>query len=181
MKIISGIYRGRELLSPHDDSTHPMGSRERLALMNILGPDTFSDAIVLDAFAGTGALGLEALSRGAKKAVFIEKNHASAAAIRKNITAFGLTSDQAELHEQPVETFTTTETFTLIFADPPYKQISKKSLRPLAKLLKKDGLFVLSHPNGFDPLAIDNGECPMELVTTRHYAAANISILRKKC
>lgn len=181
IKITSGIYRGRTLLSPRDDHTHPMGSRERLALMNILGP-SLENATVLDAFAGTGLLGLEALSRGAKSVVFVEKKHCAAESIRRNLKFLKLDKPEVQLFEQSVENFCKNNNtkFSLIIADPPYHEISKKSLRPLLNLLETDGILAISHPAGFDPTSVGNGEMPVELVSTKRYAAANISILRKK-
>ncbi|MBQ3409989.1 RsmD family RNA methyltransferase [Candidatus Saccharibacteria bacterium] len=196
IKITSGIYRGRTLLSPRDSHTHPMGSRERLALMNTLGPDILTGAVVLDAFAGTGALGLEALSRGAKSVVFVEQNPHAAHSIRRNLKFLKLinpdeqTSETSpvKLVEQSVEGYCkaqiaagSTGQFTLIIADPPYHQIAKKSLRPLLNLLAPGGYLALSHPAGFDPTSVGNGEMPVELISNKRYAAANISILRKKC
>lgn len=193
IKITSGIYRGRTLLSPRDNHTHPMGSRERLALMNTLGPDILTGAVVLDAFAGTGALGLEALSRGAKSVVFVEQNPHAAYSIRRNLKFLKLINPDKQtspvkLIEQSVEGYYkaqiaagSTNQFTLIIADPPYHQIAKKSLRPLLNLLAPGGYLALSHPAGFDPTSVGNGEMPVELISNKRYAAANISILRKKC
>ena len=72
MRIISGIYKNREFSSPDDIKTHPMGNREKLALFNMLLP-YLSEKIVLDAFSGSGALGFESLSRGAKRVVLSKK------------------------------------------------------------------------------------------------------------
>ncbi|MBQ6394279.1 RsmD family RNA methyltransferase [Candidatus Saccharibacteria bacterium] len=191
IKITSGVYRGRELSSPRNNATHPMGSRERLALMNSLGSDVLDDAMVLDAFAGTGALGLEALSRGAKSVVFVESDRYAAAAIRRNLKLLKLAdqdgeplpSSRVELFEQSVEAFSKSNqaTFSLIFADPPYRQITKKTLQPLLPFLAPKGYFVLSHPAGFDPVSLGGSKYPLELLRTKSYAAANISILQKKC
>ena len=85
MRIIAGKHRGRKLLAPEDQSVRPTAERAREALFDILahgrlseGP-AFADALVLDAFAGTGAFGLEALSRGARRVTFIEKDRAARA------------------------------------------------------------------------------------------------------
>ena len=190
IKITSGIYRGRTISSPYSDVTHPMGSRERLSLMNALGPDVLTDAKVLDAFAGTGALGLEALSRGAKNAVFVEKDRHAAATIRRNLKFLKLADqdgnpvDNVKLFEQSVETFSKTyqgAPFSLIFVDPPYSKISKKLIRPLVLLLENNGILAISHPSNFSPLSISHPDAPLELLSTRKMAAANISILQKKC
>jgi 16S rRNA (guanine966-N2)-methyltransferase len=94
MRIVAGKHRGRRLLAPSGDTVRPTSDRAREALFNILshgelaaGGIPFAEAVVLDAFAGTGALGLEALSRGAVEAVFIEQDREALAILRKNIAA----------------------------------------------------------------------------------------------
>ncbi len=93
MRIVAGAWRGRALVAPAGATTRPTADRVRQALFDILfhapwgGPDAVRDADVLDAFAGTGALGLEALSRGAASATFIESDAAALAALRANIAA----------------------------------------------------------------------------------------------
>ena len=83
LRILSGKYKGLKLLSPDLKTTHPMGSREKLALFNMLAP-YLEGATVLDYFAGSGALGLEALSRGAKSVTFVETNPKARKVIREN-------------------------------------------------------------------------------------------------
>lgn len=89
LRILSGTYKGQVIMPPRDSATHPMGSREKLALFNMVAP-YLSDAIVIDAFAGSGALGYEALSRGAKQVVFLEKSPKTAQIIQKNGERLGL-------------------------------------------------------------------------------------------
>src|SRR5271163_969890 len=93
MRIIGGTWRGRALQAPPGDTTRPTADRARQALFDMLlhapwgGREAVEDAVVLNAFAGTGALGLEALSRGAATAAFIEHDRAALAALRANIAA----------------------------------------------------------------------------------------------
>src|SRR6266568_5724355 len=96
LRIVGGVHRGRRLIAPSGDLVRPTSDRAREALFNILshgdlaaGGLPFADRPVLDAFAGTGALGLEALSRGASAAAFIESEREALAALRRNITALG--------------------------------------------------------------------------------------------
>src|SRR5271168_4985135 len=96
MRIVGGRHRGRRLLAPLGDAVRPTSDRAREALFNILshGPLAasglpFAGAVVLDAFAGTGALGLEALSRGAAEAVFIERDREALATLSQNVAALG--------------------------------------------------------------------------------------------
>ena len=97
IKITSGKYRGRSIKSPNSRLTHPMGAREKLALFNMIS-EYLPGAIVLDAYAGSGALGIEALSRGANYVMFIEKNPHIAGVIRKNLAELGL-AKQASVSE----------------------------------------------------------------------------------
>ncbi|MEX1286974.1 MAG: RsmD family RNA methyltransferase, partial [Acidimicrobiia bacterium] len=86
MRIIGGEARGRRLRGPKGDTTRPMTDRAREALFNILGPEVV-EAAVLDLYAGTGSLGLEALSRGASSAVFVERDRRALAVLRANVDA----------------------------------------------------------------------------------------------
>ncbi len=91
--ITSGVFRGRKLATPDTSATHPMGSREKLALFNALisaGADFSPSTRVLDLYAGSGALGLEAISRGAGSAVFVDNNAKARAAIKENIKSLGV-------------------------------------------------------------------------------------------
>jgi 16S rRNA (guanine966-N2)-methyltransferase len=135
VRIIAGKYRGKQLTSPEDDSIRPTADRVRESIFNILasrlGPN-FDGLRVLDLFAGTGALGLEALSRGASYGVFIEESAEGRGLIRTNVEAFGLTGrtkifrrDATALGEAG-----TLAAFGLIFADPPYgKGLGERALR----------------------------------------------------
>ncbi|MBR3204787.1 RsmD family RNA methyltransferase [Candidatus Saccharibacteria bacterium] len=87
MRIISGIYKNHKLESPFSKETHPMGDREKIALFNMLesGFGSLEGTEVLDAYAGTGALGLEAISRGAKSVIFVEKSKKTAKILENNL------------------------------------------------------------------------------------------------
>jgi 16S rRNA (guanine966-N2)-methyltransferase len=123
MRIVAGKYRGREIIGPTSIATRPTSDRVRESLFNILahGIDGFSidDARVMDLFAGTGALGLEALSRGAKFCQFVEESAEARGIIRKrDATDLGDCGPQSP--------------FDLVFADPPYnKGLGEKALRAL--------------------------------------------------
>ena len=169
IKITSGKYRGRSIRAP-GGSTHPMGAREKLALFNMLA-EWLPGATVLDAYAGSGALGIEALSRGAGHVVLVEKSPRVAKIIRQNIAALGL-NDTAEVHERDVKTFAPAEKYDIILADPPYDTYEVAGVANLAKYLKPGGVLVLSHPG-------DAPELPgLQLIKTRAYAAAHLSLYR---
>lgn len=124
MRIISGLWKGKRLIAPEGETVRPTSDRARQALFDMLwhapwgGREVVDGAIVLDAFAGTGALGLEALSRGAARATFIEKDRAALAALRANIAnckaAAQVIAGDATKPPRPVQPA------TLIFLDPPY-------------------------------------------------------------
>ncbi len=176
-KITGGKFKGRWLRTPDTVVTHPMGSRERLALFNILTP-YLPDALVLDAYAGSGALGLEALSRGAQSVGLIEENHTAAQTIRANISALEV-EENAIVLEERVEDFPPTAQFDIVFADPPYNSYGHDTLwtiiRRLLPVIKPSGIFVLSHPVDSPPLIFKG----FEQVTERKYAGAKISIFQR--
>jgi 16S rRNA (guanine966-N2)-methyltransferase len=135
MRIVGGEFRGRPLATPRDQSIRPTTDRTREAVFNVLAhrfADRLEGGRVLDLFAGTGALGLEALSRGASYAVFIEESAEGRGLIRTNVEAFGLTGrttifrrDATALGEAG-----TLAPFGLVFADPPYGNgLGERALR----------------------------------------------------
>lgn len=170
IRITSGEYRGRSIQSPGSTHTHPMGSREKLALFNMIS-DYLPGAAVLDAFAGSGALGIEALSRGASRVVFVEKNPRIADIIRDNIDGLQLAS-QSHVQTCSVEAFAASDVFDVIIADPPYGNFGINNIRSLTKYLKKSGVFVLSHPENAPNIE------GLTLIQTKKYAKARISIYR---
>jgi 16S rRNA (guanine966-N2)-methyltransferase len=125
MRIVAGTWRGRTLIAPPGSQTRPTADRVRQALFDMLlhaqwaGRDAIEDAHMLDVFAGTGALGLEALSRGAEHATFIEHNRAALAALRANIAALRAGPRCTIL---PIDALAAPrgQTCTVIFLDPPY-------------------------------------------------------------
>jgi 16S rRNA (guanine966-N2)-methyltransferase len=121
MRIVSGELGGRRLRMPKDGRVRPTADRVREAWMSILGQE-LQDARVLDLFAGSGALGLEALSRGAAEATFVELNPPSLEALRANIEALGV-AERAKVHRGDALRFAAgleAGVFDLAFADPPY-------------------------------------------------------------
>lgn len=171
IRITSGVLRGRTIKSPESELVHPMGSREKLALFNMISP-SLTNAKVLDAYAGSGALGIEALSRGAKYVVFVEKDRKVGHILNKNIQDLNL-ANYGKVIINDVSNCDLKERFDIIIADPPYNKISTKPLFDLTKYIKDGGLFVLSHP---DIAPVIDG---LKLTTTHKYAKANISIYQK--
>ena len=123
MRIGSGRFRGRKLHVPKGQETRPTGARLKKSLFDVLGAE-LENARVLDLFAGAGALGFEALSRGAAEVVFVEKSRRAADAIQKNIDELGV-DERTELRVLSVRSVLAAladreRPFDLVFADPPY-------------------------------------------------------------
>lgn len=173
MRIIAGKYGSRILKTPIGDRIHPMGERVRNAIFNKIGEEII-EAKVLDAFAGTGAIGIEALSRGASLATFVEKDRLVAKILRDNLETFGI--EASVIHATALQFLETNQqVFDIIFADPPYRQPQVCSVEALATALKPGGLLVVSNPKNIAPLANDQ----LKLIDERSYADAKISFYRK--
>jgi 16S rRNA (guanine966-N2)-methyltransferase len=136
--VIAGEVGGRRLKVPRSGSVRPTADRVKESLFSALGEDRLIDAVVLDLYAGTGALGIEALSRGAARAVFVERDAAAAAAVAANLELTGL-GDRARVVRRDVTAFLgaappAEAPFTLVFLDPPYDQADAVTSRVLAAL-----------------------------------------------
>lgn len=176
VRIISGEFGGRKIEAPDNSRTHPMSERVRNALFNSLG-DRIAGTVVLDVFAGTGSVGIEALSRGAKHATFIERDRIAQKILAKNITALGL-EDRVDVVRTSASNWLEsagTEEFDIIFADPPYHDVQFSTVERLFGLLKKGGLMILSHPG--------RGEIPTKtgvvVVDNRSYGNAYLTFYRR--
>ena len=174
IRLIAGRYGGRVLACPPGSATHPMGERIRGSLFNILGDIT--GKTVLDAFAGSGSLGLEALSRGAVSATFIERNNVAQRVIDENITTLGV---QAETHSITTSVAQWSETargqyFDIIFADPPYHNMQLSTVARLVKYLQPNGLLVVSYL-GRESVPTVNG---VVVVDNRSYGDAALAFYR---
>jgi 16S rRNA (guanine966-N2)-methyltransferase len=122
MRIIAGKFRSRILEAPKGEATRPTSDRARESLFNVLAHSfQIEDAQVLDLFAGSGALGFEALSRGAAHITFVEKHRAALAAIELNRDSFGLKNEVSVVKTDVYDWLKTARgEFELVFADPPY-------------------------------------------------------------
>lgn len=170
--ITGGEFRGRKLNSPKSSGTHPMGSRERLALFNMI-TGKLAGATVLDAYAGTGALGLEALSRGARKVTFVENDREALKSLSENIRNLEL-SEKTTVIKADVRKYVPDEKFDIIIADPPYDKFRSEDFLHLAEYLTDGGVFVVSHPRDME-IKIKG----LEIVADRGYAGARITVLLK--
>jgi 16S rRNA (guanine966-N2)-methyltransferase len=150
MRIISGELGGRVLAAPPGDRTRPTSDKVRAAIFNILGPVP-EDARVLDLFAGAGALGLEALSRGAAHATLVDRDAAAIKAIHANVAALGV-ADRAQVVRSDAHAFLGRSSgafpgsFTWIFVDPPYAgEDARRVLGGLGALLAPGGRVIVEH------------------------------------
>ncbi len=175
--ITGGALRGRKIASPQNAKTHPMGSRERLALFNSLSL-AWPGAKVLDAFAGTGALGIEAGSRGAKEVIFVEKSPAVAQILRLNLQNLGVEPEAAQVVVGAAKNFQGSD-FDVIMVDPPYDNFREEEFEPLPPALKAGGFLALSHPKSFD--APEWGKkAGLIMTSSKTYAGASISLFQKR-
>jgi 16S rRNA (guanine966-N2)-methyltransferase len=150
MRLTGGLDRGRRLIAPRGQRTRPTAAKVREAIFNILGP---AEGHVLDLYAGTGSLGLEALSRGAASAVFVEREHGPLSALRRNIKELGF-SDRASVVGADVCTGLrrlaaagSPARFSWVFIDPPYVKETEGVLAELSGsgLLASCAVIVLEH------------------------------------
>ena len=143
LRIIAGEFGGRFINADVAKVTHPMGDRVRSAMFaSLMSRNVLPGAKVLDAFAGTGAIGLEALSRGAQSVIFLEKDRVAARVIADNIETLGV-ADRAKVINTTVSNWLTTrdktDEFDLIFADPPYNKPQFSTVFRLPEALKANG------------------------------------------
>lgn len=167
IRIISGKFGGRLIDTPKTDKTHPMGDRERSAIFNRLR-DEIVGKVVLDAFAGSGAIGLEALSIGAEEVDFLENNRKAAQTIHDNIAKFKL-EEKAKLVRK------LRDEYDIVFADPPYDNPQYEYIEEIIKHLKHGGILVLSHPETPAPYEFRG----LSMFSDKSYAAAHIKMYQK--
>ena len=176
VRIIAGEFGGRIIEGSGTSRTHPMSERVRNALFNKIQSE-LPGADVLDTFAGSGALGLESISRGAASAVFIERDRVAQKIIAKNIELLRA-GDRAHLIRARVSAVRKTidQQFDIIFADPPYYNPQLSTVESLFALLKPNGLMVLSYP-GTDEVPTG---AEVVVVDNRSYGNAHLIFYRRK-
>jgi 16S rRNA (guanine966-N2)-methyltransferase len=167
---VAGEFRGRRLAAPRGARTRPTADRVREALFSMLGD--VSGARVLDLYAGSGALGIEALSRGAHSAVFVERDPRAIAVIERNLASLGL--EQQVVRQDAVRLLARAEgMFDLVFCDPPYDAASRVA-GPLAEHLPArtvEDARIVTESDKRTPL-----ELPLPLLTERTYGDTRIAI-----
>jgi 16S rRNA (guanine966-N2)-methyltransferase len=170
LRVVAGTFKGRRLAAPRGSRTRPTADRVREALFSMLGD--VGGARVLDLYAGSGALGIEALSRGAYSAVFVDRDARAVAAIERNLTSVGV---EASVLRQDVLRFLTRSggPFDLVFCDPTYDSASRLA-GPLAErlpaLIAEDARIV-TESDKRSPLQL-----PFPLLVERAYGDTRIAI-----
>jgi 16S rRNA (guanine966-N2)-methyltransferase len=173
MRIIAGSRKGHKIQAPRGRDTRPTSDRVRENVFNILGP--LDGATVLDLYAGSGAMGLEALSRGATRAVFVERDGDAARTIERNLDKLRLS---ATILRQDAVTALAAEAgagrkYDLVLVDPPYEMytdVQPKLARYLPSVVAPDGVVVVETDARIEP------ELPLPQRTSRKYGQARITV-----
>lgn len=175
MRVIAGFLGGRTFESPHGHRTHPMSDKIRGALFGVLGD--IKGLTVLDAFAGSGALSFESISRGASRAVAIEVETGAHTSIRNNIESLGL-KERVKAIRAFAGAWSTrhqSELFDLVLLDPPYDNIPYRDLKHMPRHLADGGTLVLSWPGSMESLHFDG----LKIVHHKQYGDAQLVFYQK--
>lgn len=178
MRIVAGEWRGRKVVTPVGRSTRPTADRTRETLFSMLASrlGSFEDFRVADLYAGSGALGLEALSRGAAHATFVETDREALKAIEANLSAFGAAS-RAAIRSMSADNLPKSHPFDLVLADPPYEPGSGTAV---AAAVAKSGWLP---PGGWMAIETQKGDAveppdSWEIDAERDVGRARLTILR---
>src|SRR5262245_39116231 len=175
MRIIAGSRKGARLFAPKGADTRPTGDRAREAVFNLVGP--VDGARVLDLYAGSGAMGLEALSRGAASAVFVERDRAAVETIKRNLEKLdlvGATVLQDDVLRVLAADAAGGRRYDLVLIDPPYRMLAgilPTLARHLPPVLEPGGL-VIVESDSHDP----EPDLPLPARTVRRYGTTRISV-----
>ncbi len=177
MRIVAGSARGRKLISPEGMDVRPTTDKVKESLFNIIQFEV-PDARVLDLFAGTGQLGLEALSRGAREAVFVDAAGKSLATVKKNVELCGFADRATLVHADAIAWLSRREgTFDLVFLDPPYhKGLCEKAMEALPPVLN-DSAAVICETQADEDLPERFG--PFARAKEYRYSAIRLTVYRK--
>jgi 16S rRNA (guanine966-N2)-methyltransferase len=175
VRVIAGSRKGHRIDAPPGRATRPTSDRVRENVFNLI-QGWVAEASVLDLFAGSGAMGIEALSRGASRAVFVEAHAQACRAIERNLDKLRLAGAEVVCRDVAQHLATERRTFDVVFCDPPYAEyetLEPTLARYLPKLLADDGLLVLETAAKQEP------ELPLERRTSRRYGAARITLFEQ--
>lgn len=189
MRIVAGEFRGRAIEAPQGDGTRPTIDRVREALFSSLYSlrGGFEGAVVLDAFAGSGALGIEALSRGAEKAVFYERDSQAAKVCEGNIRTLGIDPKRAVCVKRDVfqaPPIAQDSTFDLVFLDPPYVYDPRDVVGLVKTMVESgaiadDAIVVYEHAhNTREEVTAAAEDAGFEVAASKKYGKTGVTILR---
>jgi 16S rRNA (guanine966-N2)-methyltransferase len=176
VRIIAGSRKGARIFAPSSRETRPTGDRVREAAFNLIGPGRAEGASVLDLFAGSGAMGLEALSRGAAHATFVESDREACRTINRNLDKLGF--EGATVLCQDALTALRADAragtrYDLVLVDPPYRRFSSLQnalIEHLPTILSPDGLLLV------ETAAAEEPELPLARRTSRRYGSARLTL-----
>ena len=178
MRVIAGTCKGRRLDPPTWEGLRPTSDKLRETLFNVLAP-RMAGARVLDGYAGTGAVGIEALSRGAAQVTFVDKDARACALIRRNLERCGIAEGYAIIQAtvlQAIERLRGEPAFDVILFDPPYATDIQDALQHVGEVVKPDGVVVLEHARKSEaPVA------PGRLVRTREVRSGDSALTFYTC
>ena len=175
MRIITGTLKGREFKSPHGHKTHPMSDKVRGAMFNVLGD--VEGLSILDSFAGSGALAFEAVSRGAKSVVAIDKDSAAHRILELNAKELAMSQVKVvKANAAGWSLHNAQKKFDIVILDPPYEDLQPNLMEKLIKRhLKEGGIAVLSYP-GREKLPVFDKTV---LAANKNYGDAQLAFYRK--
>jgi 16S rRNA (guanine966-N2)-methyltransferase len=174
MRIIAGSRKGARIVAPKGTATRPTADRVREAAFNLIGP--LEGASVVDLYAGSGAMGLEALSRGAARVVFVETDRSALDAIERNLDKLRLTGAEISRQSAPARLAADAgagRRYDLVLIDPPYRMLESSLVKlssQLAPILAPGGLVVVESDARAEP------SLPLPLRTSRRYGSSRLTL-----
>lgn len=177
MRVVSGFYKGCRLTAPKGESTRPMTDKMRAALFDMAGD--VDGLIVLDAYAGSGAVAIEALSRGASNATMIDYGRSAIEAIKKNLQHIQI-SHGYNIHQEDLgawldrQAVIGAEPYDMIVADPPYEDLDPRTIEKLGAKLRPKGILAVSHSSKLSSPDLAG----LELIKHKTYGDSALSIYR---
>jgi 16S rRNA (guanine966-N2)-methyltransferase len=179
MRIIAGSRKGSRIFAPKGTETRPTGDRVREAAFNLLGPGTAEGAKVLDLFAGSGAMGLEALSRGAASATFVESDRDACRTINRNLDKLELGGAKVLCQDALTALRNDVRSgrrYDLVLVDPPYRRFSSLQnalIQYLPEVVEPGGLLIV------ETSAKDEPELPLTRLKSRRYGSARLTLFER--
>ncbi len=173
MRIISGIYKGQTISAPSGHKTHPMSEKMRGAIFNSLGD--IDGLSFLDVYSGSGAVALEAKSRGATEVVAIDSDKKAIATIKENALALGAEIKITQANISSWLDNNPQKKFFIVVADPPYDKVNQTHLSKLLKAILPSGIFVVSLPSAYN-LPVDEGYFVLSI---KKYGDSSLVFMRK--